>query len=255
LATLSIACPAYNEAAGINDVVRRWIDYVQQSRPLHDCEVIICNDGSRDGTGQILDCLHLQFPMVKPVHHAVNKGAAAALTTAIAHSTGDWVLLLDADGQFPIENLPRLWAAIADAGADAAIGYRPKKEDTRFARFGSWASGFLCGCIYGRQLKDFNSALKLVRGPLLRSLTLEAKGLNYSTEISGRLLELGPAVTIVEIEGIHVPRRTGRSSRALVRGAWHRFLFVGYLACRRFLQSQHVLQPPQDVSTHSKAPV
>jgi glycosyltransferase involved in cell wall biosynthesis len=59
------------------------------------------------------------------VHHRVNQGAAAALTSAIAHSTGDWVLLLDADGQFPIENLPRLWRAVEQAGADAAIGYRP----------------------------------------------------------------------------------------------------------------------------------
>jgi glycosyltransferase involved in cell wall biosynthesis len=254
LSRLSIACPAYNEATGINDVVRRWIDYLQHWRELHDFEVIICNDGSSDGTDRILECLHQQFPMVKPVHHAVNKGAAAALTTAIAHSTGDWVLLLDADGQFPIENLPRLWTAITDADADAAIGYRPRKEDTPFARLGSWASGYLCGCIYGRQLKDFNSALKLVRGPLLRSLTLEAKGLNYSTEVSGRLLELGAAVKIVETEGIHVPRRTGHSSRALVRGAWHRFLFVCYLGCRRFLQSQHVLQPPQDASTHRGHP-
>jgi hypothetical protein len=53
----------------------------------------------------------------------------------------------------------------------------------------------------------------------------------------------------VETEAIHVPRRTGRSSRTLIRGAWHRFLFVCYLALRRFLQYQRVLQAPQDVAT------
>lgn len=252
--TLSVACPAYNEAAGIADVVRRWVEYLRR-QPIDDFEIVVCNDGSRDTTGQVLDCLHREFSVVKPVHHVVNQGAAAALTTAIAHSTGDWVLLLDADDQFPIENLPRLWAALIDTGADAAIGYRPKKEDTLFARFGSWASGVLCGYIYGRRLKDFNSALKLVRGPLLRSLTMEAKGLNYSTEISGRLLELASTIRVVEIEAVHVPRRTGRSSRAVVRGAWHRFLFVSYLAFRRFLQSQHVLQEPQGALTHRKTPL
>lgn len=249
--TVSIACPAYNEAAGIDEVVRHWIDYLQHWEQLQDFEVVVCDDGSLDGTGGILDRLRQEFPRLNAVHHRVNQGAAAALTSAIAHSTGDWVLLLDADGQFPIENLPRLWRAVEQAGADAAIGYRPKKADTLFARFGSWASGLLCGYIYGRRLRDFNSALKLVRGPLLRSLTLEAKGLNYSTEISGRLLELGPAITIVETEGIHVPRRTGRSSRAVVRGAWHRFLFVCYLAMRRFLQRQQVLQTTRDISIDS----
>jgi dolichol-phosphate mannosyltransferase len=208
----------------------------------------VCNDGSRDDTGAILDNLSRVFPPLRPVHHAVNQGAAAALTTAIANSSGDWVLLLDADGQFPIENLPRLWQVIEQTGADAAIGVRTKKEDTLFARFGSWGSGSLCNYIYGRRLKDFNSALKLVRGSLLRSLTLEAKGLNYSTEISGRLLEFGPTVTIAETEAIHVPRRSGRSSRTFIRSAAHRFLFVCYLAFRRFLQSRGVLTRPRHSS-------
>jgi len=246
---LSVASPAYNEAAGIEKVVRRWLEYLETSPQFQDFEVIVCNDGSRDETGTILDGLARDLPALHPIHHAVNKGAAAALATAIASSSGDWVLLLDADGQFPIENLPRLWHMIEQTGADAVIGFRAKKEDTVFARFGSWASGFLCSRMYGRRLKDFNSALKLVRGSLLRALALEAKGLNYSTDISGKLLEFGPAVKVVETEAIHVPRRTGRSSRTFMRSAWHRFLFVCYLAFRRFLQSRRVLQSPQDLPT------
>jgi dolichol-phosphate mannosyltransferase len=246
---ISVACPAYNEAAGVESVIRGWLEYLERSPQFHTFEIIVCNDGSHDDTGRILDRLMHDFPALRPVHHAVNKGAAAALATAIVNTSGDWVLLLDADGQFPIENLPRLWQALDETAADVAIGYRTKKEDTLFARFGSWASGSLCSGIYGRPLKDFNSALKLVRGSLLRDLVLEAKGLNYSTEISGKLLEFGPAVRIVETEAIHLPRRTGRSSRTLIRGAWHRFLFVCYLALRRFLQYQRVLQAPQDVAT------
>ena len=223
-------------------MVERWIAFLLTSHDLTDFEVVVCNDGSRDDTGKILDALARRHPYLRPIHHDVNQGAAAALATAIAHSTGDWILLLDADGQFPIENWPRLWNAVSESGADAAVGFRRKKEDSPFARFGSWASGFLCGFIYRRRLQDFNSALKLVRGPLLRSLHLEAKGLNYSTEISAKLLELGPAVKVVETEALNEPRRWGRSSRSLVRSAWHRFLFVGYLAYRRFLQSQKVLK-------------
>ena len=215
-------------------------------------EIVVCNDGSTDNTGRLLEELAQKYPTIKPRHHIVNRGAAAALTTAIEHTTGGWVLLLDSDGQFPVENVEAMWECIVESGADAVIGYRTKKEDSAFARFGSWASGALCGVIYGRRLRDFNSALKLVRGQVLRSLQLEAKGLNYSTEITGRLLELDDHVKLVEVQATHVPRRTGRSSRRLIRGAWHRFLFVGFLAVRRFLHRQEVIQRPHELSANRR---
>src|SRR5215510_11559599 len=126
---LSVASPAYNEAVGVEKVVRRWLEYLETSPQFRDFEVILCNDGSRDDTGAILDGLARDFPALHPIHHAINKGAAAALATAIASSSGDWVLLLDADGQFPIENLPGLWQVVEQTGADAVIGFRTKKED------------------------------------------------------------------------------------------------------------------------------
>jgi dolichol-phosphate mannosyltransferase len=250
---LSLACPAYNEATGIAAVLASWVEYLEASHTARSYEIVVCNDGSTDSTGRLLEELARKYPTIKPLYHGVNRGAAAALTTAIEHTTGDWVLLLDADGQFPVENLEALWKGVVESEADAVIGYRTKKEDSAFARFGSWASGALCGVIYGRRLRDFNSALKLVRGPVLRSLQLEAKGLNYSTEITGRLLELDDHVKVVEVQATHVPRRTGRSSRRLIRGAWHRFLFVGYLAVRRFLQRQKVIQQPHELSSKQKA--
>jgi dolichol-phosphate mannosyltransferase len=249
---LSLACPAYNESEGIATVLTCWIEFLDAWPTADSYEIVVCNDGSKDSTGRILEELGRMYPSVKPVHHGENRGAAAALTTAIAHTTGDWVLLLDSDGQFPVENVEAMWRCVVEAEADAAIGYRAKKEDSAFARFGSWASGAVCGVIYGRRLRDFNSALKLVRGPLLRRLQLEAKGLNYSTEITGRLLELDDHVKLVEVPATHVPRRTGRSSRRLIGGAWHRFLFVGYLAVRRFLQRQQVIQPPHELSPKRK---
>jgi dolichol-phosphate mannosyltransferase len=250
---LSLACPAYNESEGIAAVLRYWVEYLEASHMAHSYEIVVCNDGSKDSTGGLLEELAQRYPTIKPVHHAVNRGAAAALTTAIENTTGDWVLLLDSDGQFPVENIEAMWKCVVESKADAVIGYRTKKEDSAFARLGSWVSGVLCGVIYGRRLRDFNSALKLVRGPLLRSLQLEAKGLNYSTEITGRLLELDDHIKLVEVQATHVPRRTGRSSRTLIRGAWHRFLFVVYLAVRRFLQRQKVIQQPYELSVKRRA--
>jgi len=242
---LSIACPAYNESEGIVATLTRWVEYLQDSDIAHSYEIVVCNDGSTDRTGILVQELSRQYPIIKIIHHPVNRGAAAAMATAIAHTTGDWVLLLDSDGQFPVENLEPMWKCVLQSQADAVIGYRVRKEDSAFARLGSRASNLVCGLIYGRRLRDFNSALQLVRGPLLRSLPLEARGLNNSTEIASRLLELQLEghLTLLEAPARHLPRHTGRSSRKLFRDSWHRFLFVMYLGVRRFLQKQNVIQP------------
>jgi len=114
---LSIAAPAYNEAEGIESVVRQWIDYLKGLPAIERFEVVVCNDGSRDDRGAILDRIAALDPRLEPVHQPRNQGAAAALTAAIRHTREDWVLLLDSDGQFPIENLPRLIAAVEAAQA------------------------------------------------------------------------------------------------------------------------------------------
>jgi glycosyltransferase involved in cell wall biosynthesis len=238
---LSVAAPAYNEAQGIEMVVAEWHSFLAAQKDVAEFEIVICNDGSKDRTGDILDRLTLPFPQLRPVHFARNQGAAAALNAAIAATRHDWVLLLDSDGQFPIANLPAMMAALRHGGR-AAIGIRQKK-DVAFAQFGSWASGVVCNLVHGTRLADFNSAFKLVWGPTLRGLGLEAKGMNYSTEVTSRLLECGIVPVEVKIE--HRPRTTGVSSMKLIRGAVDRLLFVIYIALRQLLLALGILIRPQ----------
>lgn len=244
---LSVAAPAYNEAAGLEAVIAEWHSFLAAQTSVAEFEIVICNDGSKDATGDILDRLTLSYPQLRPLHFAKNQGAAAALNTAIAATKGDWILLMDSDGQFDIQNLPDMLAALGRSGGPssdclAAIGIR-KKKDAAFAQFGSWASGLVCNLVHGSRLKDFNSAFKLVWGPALRGLGLEAKGMNYSTEVTSRLLERG--IVPVEVEIAHRPRTTGTSSMKLVRGAAHRFLFVLYIALRQLLLRLNILVRPK----------
>ncbi len=238
---LSIAAPAYNEAGGIEALVADWHRFLSARTDLAEFEIVICNDGSKDATGDILDRLTLTYPQLRPLHFAANQGAAAALNAAIAATKGDWVLLMDSDGQFAIQNLPDMLAAVRRAGGRAAIGIRQKK-DSAFARFGSWASGAMCNLVHGSRIQDFNCAFKLVWGPTLRGLGLEAKGMNYSTEVTSRLLERG--IVPVEVQIAHRPRATGVSSMKLARGALHRFLFVSYIALRQLLLRTGILIRP-----------
>ena len=239
---LSVAAPAYNEAEGIEAVIAEWHGFLAAAPEAAEFEIVICNDGSTDRTGDILDRLTLSYPQLVPVHFQKNQGAAAALTAAIAATKGDWVLLMDSDGQFPVQALPHMLAALRRSGSRAAIGIRQKK-DVPFARFGSWASGCICNLVHGTRLADFNSAFKLVWGPTLRNLGLEAKGMNYSTEVTSRLLEC--AIVPVEVAIEHRPRIAGVSSMKLARGALHRFLFVTYIALRQLLLKLGILMRPQ----------
>lgn len=239
--SLSVAAPAYNEAAGIEAVVTEWCGFLTACGDVRSFEIVICNDGSKDETGAVLDRLAGLHPQVRPLHFAKNQGAAAALNAAIAATTGDWILLIDSDGQFPIQNLMDMMSALRTSGGQAAIGIRQKK-DVPFAQFGSWASGLACNLLHGSRVRDFNSAFKLVWGPTLRHLGLEARGMNYSTEVTSRLLECGIALSEVQIE--HRPRTTGASSMKLVRGATHRLLFVGYIAMRQLLLRLGILSRP-----------
>ncbi|MGH7025497.1 MAG: glycosyltransferase family 2 protein [Caulobacteraceae bacterium] len=238
---LSIAAPAYNEAFGIENTLSEWRGFLSRNEEIGRFEIVICDDGSTDGTGDILERLSAGAHEVRLVRFEKNRGAAAALTAAIKATRNAWVLLIDSDGQFPIHNLPRMIEALQRTGAIAAIGVR-RKNDAAFARFGTWSSGALCNLIHGSKLRDFNSAFKLVPGPLLRELTLEARGMNYSTEITSRLLERG--VTFAEVEIDHRSRESGRSKMAFVRGAIHRFLFVTYVAMRQLLIRAKVLVRP-----------
>ena len=240
LQSISIAAPAYNEGENIEALVRGWADYLQARFQPGDFEIVVCDDGSKDSTGEVLERLARENSSIRPCRHDVNQGAAAAMTTAIHHTTKDWVLLLDADGQYPIENLERFALEQERSGDAALIGYRINKEDSAFARFGSWASGWCCNFFHGTRYRDFNCSLKLVAAPLLRGLNLEAKGLNYSTEISSKILERGVAMR--EVEAMHRPRTHGRSSRSMIRGSWHRFLMVAYIGKRQFLLKSGVLQ-------------
>src|SRR5277367_3236477 len=134
---VSLAAPAYNEAEGIETIVRSWIDYLEKDLRIPEFEIVICNDGSADGTGGILDDLAALRPQVKPIHLSRNQGAAVALTTAIRNTTLPWVLLIDSDGQYNIDNLQKFISAVEGIGYEAATGVRMAKHDSLFTRLGS----------------------------------------------------------------------------------------------------------------------
>src|SRR6187200_2067061 len=97
---LSLVLPAHNEAENIEAVVTRALEVLP--RVVRDFEVLVVNDGSRDETGAIIDRLAGENAQVHAIHHPVNRGYGAALTSGFRAASGDSIMFMDADRQFDI---------------------------------------------------------------------------------------------------------------------------------------------------------
>jgi len=241
LPSLSLAAPAYNEESCIREILLDWIKYLQVNNIASSWEINICNDGSTDKTLKILNEIKNQFPgYINILNFEKNQGAAAALSEAIMSSKFEWTLLLDSDGQFPIQNIKK-FMNVDDYSKEVGFkGQRVVKKDDLFMRFGSFISGRILNLIYTNSYSDFNSAFMLIRTDVLQSIRLEAKGLNYSTDITGKLAEKNIFLREIRIE--QREREESVSTKKALRSAIHRFLFVLYLMCRKLLLNLGVLR-------------
>ena len=218
------------------------MSYLETLHEINCYEIVICNDGSADKTKDILDDIALGNNKIKVISLPKNQGAAAALKKAIENTTYDWILLLDSDGQFPIHNLNYFLNDLVEAKKEI-IGFkgsRKNKKDSFFMRFGSKCSGMLLNIVYNTKYQDFNSAFMLVKASILKKINLEAKGLNYSTDITGKLAELGIVLKEIEIEQIE--RQGSVSTKNVFKSAVHRFFFVSYLIFRRILLKMDIIK-------------
>jgi len=124
--SISAFFPAYNDAGSIGTIIRR----IAQILPAvaDDYEVIVVNDGSRDGTAELLNGLARELPFLKVIHHASNRGYGAALITGFSACTKDLIFYTDGDGQYDVGELPRLINALSD-DIDMVNGYKISRSD------------------------------------------------------------------------------------------------------------------------------
>jgi dolichyl-phosphate beta-glucosyltransferase len=119
--TYSIVIPAYNEGERLAPTLEKVLAYVRQQG--WDAEVIVVNDGSRDNTAELVRSFAAKDSMVRLVENPGNRGKGYAVRNGMLNARGDVVVFSDADLSSPIEEMPKLLAALA-AGADIAIGSR-----------------------------------------------------------------------------------------------------------------------------------
>lgn len=209
--SLSIVLPCYNEEANIGPVVRSVV--AAASTLGTGFEIIAVNDGSRDGTGAVLERLTDELPGVRVVTHPVNRGYGAALRSGFAASRGDWIFFMDSDGQFEPHDLPSLWV-LREPGT-AVVGYRERRADPWPRRLNAWMWGMAVRCVLGVRLRDLDCAFKLLPGEALRAIAIEYGGATLNAEMMWKLQEAG--VGWEEIAVTHLPRKSGRATGAKLR--------------------------------------
>ncbi|HEY9789591.1 MAG TPA: dolichyl-phosphate beta-glucosyltransferase [Candidatus Obscuribacterales bacterium] len=124
----SVIIPAYNEEQRLPATLASVYDYL--SRSGKSFEVLVVDDGSRDRTVDVIDNFAKDHPGVRAISYQPNQGKGHALKTGVMKADGELILIDDADGSSPIEEVARLEAGIA-SGADIVIGSRAKPDPSR----------------------------------------------------------------------------------------------------------------------------
>ncbi|MBX3235380.1 MAG: glycosyltransferase family 2 protein [Nitrospiraceae bacterium] len=173
--SLSVIIPAFNEAERLPSTLQRIVDYLDRRRTSY--EIIVVDDGSKDGTSQLVAALTRENRRIRLISSASNMGKGAAVRRGMDAAKGDFRLFADADGATPIEELARLEAAI-NAGADLAIGSRAlaSRDHAYTVRAGRYRStlGSLFNLVVQRLgvtgLSDTQCGFKLFRRAIAQDL-------------------------------------------------------------------------------------
>jgi glycosyltransferase involved in cell wall biosynthesis len=189
---LSILIPAYQEERTIAEVLRR-VASVDTSSQGFDKEILVCDDGSKDRTAAEIERVARELPEagIRLVRHAQNRGKGAAIRSALAHATGEYVLIQDADLEYEVSDYPAMLAAV-NAGADCVYGSRflAKAYPTGMAFPNYVANKALttaANLLYGHKITDEATCFKVVRTDLLRDLGLTCERFEFCPEVTAKL--------------------------------------------------------------------
>jgi glycosyltransferase involved in cell wall biosynthesis len=202
---LSIIIPVYNEAQTVDQVLDR-VDAI----PLAgvEKEVIVVDDGSTDGSAEIIR-RRLSGGANQIAHLSIiNLGKGAAVRFGFKHATGDIVMIQDADLELDPAECLKLIDPILKGTAAVVYGsrfLRPTPGIPRRTRLANRALTFLTNALYGSRLTDMETAYKALTRDVLRSISLRCVGFDIEPEITARVLQAG--YTIAEVPISYRPRR------------------------------------------------
>jgi glycosyltransferase involved in cell wall biosynthesis len=184
---LSVIVPVLNERNTVAEILRR-MRAVELPADL-DLEIIVVDDGSTDGSLDVLRQLH--DSTVRVITHPTNQGKGTAVRTGFAHSSGDLILIQDADLEYDPEDWPKLLAPVLRGKALVVYGSRFTGERRNMLFFHWVGNRFLSlvtNVLYNTTLSDMETCYKLIARSVLESLDLRAEHFDIEPEITAKVL-------------------------------------------------------------------
>jgi len=218
MTTLSVVIPAYNEEKGIEDIILRVLgvekDLSRAGVGLE--ELLVVDDASKDRTAQIAEGIAQDYPRLRVIRHAKNKGYGGALKTGFSQARGDLVGFLDADGTYPPEYFPQLCQKAME-GADVVIGSRMAGAESQMPvtrRIGNLFFATLLSVLGRQRVTDSASGMRIFSRSILEQIYPLPDGLNLTPVMSTRALH--ESLKVAEVP-IPYSERVGRSKLSVVR--------------------------------------
>lgn len=203
--SVSVCFPAYNEEKTVGLVLQNAYNFLKKNSI--DFELIICNDASKDKTGEIIDDFAGGKPEVRVIHHTVNKGIRDTFEELNQTARNSFVFLNSTDGQWKTESLMQMLPMTKDW--DVVIASRIKKPYGFKRLFISWFFNFLPRILFG--VKTFDAgAVKLVNREIIEKIPLISKTPFSEAERLIRAIKAGYRVTEYPVDVEF--RKTGKSS-------------------------------------------
>jgi glycosyltransferase involved in cell wall biosynthesis len=195
---LSVVVPAFNERKTLAAVVEAL------NRVPRLLEIVVVDDCSTDGTQEEAVRLAGIFPRVRVLRHARNQGKTGALCTGIAATSGDIVIIQDADLEYDPEEIPAVIQPILDGHAEVVFGSRfSVRKATRVLYYYHFlANKFLTFCsnlLTNINLTDVEAGYKAFRGDILRKMRIVSTGFGFEIEVTAKVSKLGCAIYEVPI--------------------------------------------------------
>jgi glycosyltransferase involved in cell wall biosynthesis len=196
--TVSVVIPAYNEEATLVSVVNHVLAVP------HVTEIVIVNDASKDATGRLADQLSQANPAVHVVHQPKNQGKTEAVKTGFQRTTGDIVLIQDADLEYDPAEIPELIQPILEGEADVVYGSRfLVRKRARVLYFYHYLANrgltFLSNIFTNINMTDVETGYKAFRGEIIRNMVITSSGFGFEIEVTAKVAKLRCAIYEIPI--------------------------------------------------------
>ncbi len=199
---LSVIIPAYNERYTIAEILRRVKDAPIDADLHVEKEIIVVDDGSTDGTREILAHIAEEDPDILVLFHDRNQGKGAAIRTALRHATGDYVIIQDADLEYDPRDYSVLLRPLVEGKADVVYGSRflgPHRAFLFLHYLGNKFLNLVTNILYDTILTDMETCYKMFRADVIKNIPLKARGFEFEPEVTAKVLKRGYRVFEVPI--------------------------------------------------------